>query len=234
MAPRPASLPLLPLASSPLESAFLALSVRSTTRSRPKWMRCSSPVSERQRVRRGLRPWQADLRARSPSPAPAAVIKHKRRIEEIKELIDGKRTGRTKGSSEQQAVKNKLAELRGQFQALVVSWPACASAGHMAAWRRQQRQQQAHCRPCPCPCLLRRSNAADHAAGMQWYIMGAGRSSLRCTCTCTSQPPPPRDTRPLPACLPACLPAPCRRARRRSCAPSWMWLPRRGRAPAPP
>jgi hypothetical protein len=80
-------------------------------------------------VRRGLRPWQADLRARSPSPAPAAVIKHKRRIEEIKELIDGKRTGRTKGSSEQQAVKNKLAELRGQFQALVVSWPARASRG---------------------------------------------------------------------------------------------------------
>lgn len=121
MAPRPASLPLLPLASSPLESAYLALSVQSTTRSRPKWMRCSSPVSERPRVRRGLRPGQADLRARSPSPTPAAVIKHKRRIEEIKELIDGKRTGRTKGSSEQQAVKNKLAELRGQFQALVVS-----------------------------------------------------------------------------------------------------------------
>ena len=52
---------------------------------------------------------------------PLAVTKNKRRIEEIKDVIDGKRTGRSKGSSEQQSVKSKLAELRGQFQALVVS-----------------------------------------------------------------------------------------------------------------
>lgn len=52
-------------------------------------------------------------------PLPrAAVTKNKRRIEEIKEEIDGRR--QRKGSSEQQAVKNKLAELRGQFQTLVV------------------------------------------------------------------------------------------------------------------
>lgn len=49
-----------------------------------------------------------------------SVIKNKRRIEEIKEIIDGKRSGKGKGSSEQQTVKNKLAELRGQFQTLVV------------------------------------------------------------------------------------------------------------------
>lgn len=68
--------------------------------------------------------------ARDHCPNPAtptpAVVKNKRRIEEIKEEIDGKRAGRGKGSAEQQAVKNKLAELRGQFQALVVRalpWP---------------------------------------------------------------------------------------------------------------
>lgn len=72
---------------------------------------------------RGLRsavgPWARDHRP-TPAPPTPAVVKNKRRIEEIKEEIDGKRAGRGKGSSEQQAVKNKLAELRGQFQALVV------------------------------------------------------------------------------------------------------------------
>lgn len=35
--------------------------------------------------------------------------------------IDARRNGRSKGSSEQQGVKNQLAELRGKFQALLVS-----------------------------------------------------------------------------------------------------------------
>lgn len=33
--------------------------------------------------------------------------------------------GRSKGSSEQQALKSKLAEMRTQFQQLVVSWQLC-------------------------------------------------------------------------------------------------------------
>ena len=33
--------------------------------------------------------------------------------------------GRSKGSSEQQALKSKLAEMRTQFQQLVVSWRLC-------------------------------------------------------------------------------------------------------------
>jgi hypothetical protein len=64
-----------------------------------------------------------------PHNAPAAAVnKNKRRIEEIKETIDAKRSGKSKGSGEQQAIKNKLAELRGQFQTLVVSETAAATA----------------------------------------------------------------------------------------------------------
>lgn len=38
----------------------------------------------------------------------------------LQETIDERKSGRGKAGSEQQAVKNKLAELRGQFQSLVV------------------------------------------------------------------------------------------------------------------
>ena len=56
-------------------------------------------------------------------PTRPAVNKAKKRVEEIKELIEAKRTGRSKGSSEQQSIKNQLAELRLKFQALVVRAP---------------------------------------------------------------------------------------------------------------
>jgi len=48
------------------------------------------------------------------------VNKNKARVEEIKQALDDKRKGRGAGSTEQQAIKSKLSELRGQFQALLV------------------------------------------------------------------------------------------------------------------
>lgn len=48
------------------------------------------------------------------------VNKNKKRGDEIKQQLEDRRAGRTKGSSEQQGLKNKLAELRGQFQAVLV------------------------------------------------------------------------------------------------------------------
>ena len=53
-------------------------------------------------------------------PSPRAVGKNKARVEEIKQILEDRRNGRTKGSSEQQGLKSKLAELRAQFQAVLV------------------------------------------------------------------------------------------------------------------
>lgn len=96
--------------------------------------------SERGGPRGDCRPAICWLCKASPSscylPLPPAVVKNKRRIEEIKEEIDGKRSGKGKGSAEQQAVKNKLAELRGQFQQLVVR----AGVLQWAARRRRGRR----------------------------------------------------------------------------------------------
>lgn len=50
-----------------------------------------------------------------------AVNKNKQRSEEIKQALDDRRKGRG-GSTEQQAIKTKLAELRSQFQTLLVRW----------------------------------------------------------------------------------------------------------------
>lgn len=49
-----------------------------------------------------------------------AVNKNKQRVEEIKKTFDERRNGRASGSAEQQALRNKLSELRNQFQALLV------------------------------------------------------------------------------------------------------------------
>lgn len=52
----------------------------------------------------------------------SAVNKNKKRSEEIKQALEDRRKGRSAGSSEQQAIKSKLAELKGQFQTLLVRW----------------------------------------------------------------------------------------------------------------
>ncbi|KAL4430001.1 hypothetical protein ABPG77_004371 [Micractinium sp. CCAP 211/92] len=77
-----------------------------------------TPALPAKRIPRPVRPDDTETRA-AIDILQQSIVKNKRRIEEIKEEIDGKRAGRGKGSAEQQAVKNKLAELRGQFQALV-------------------------------------------------------------------------------------------------------------------
>lgn len=156
-----------------------------------------------------------------PRPPGPAVVKNKRRIEEIKETIDNKRGGRSKASQEQQAVKNKLAELRGQFQQLVVRAGACRACGWAAAAAAVLPPpaaptpsllfHAAACTPpcrCPCACCLL-SNAATMRA----------RAAAVC-------PLPPTSLHPHVS--------PWRRARRTSCARSWMWRPRRARARAPP
>lgn len=48
------------------------------------------------------------------------VTKHKARSEEIKKILDDRRSGRSEGSLEQQALKNKLAEIRNAIQSLKV------------------------------------------------------------------------------------------------------------------
>lgn len=45
-----------------------------------------------------------------------AVEKNKARVEKIKQLLDDRKSGRSKGSSEHQALRQKLADLRQQFQ----------------------------------------------------------------------------------------------------------------------
>jgi hypothetical protein len=49
-----------------------------------------------------------------------AVTKNKARSEEIKKILDDRRSGRSEGSLEQQALKNKLAEIRNASQSLKV------------------------------------------------------------------------------------------------------------------
>ena len=49
-----------------------------------------------------------------------AVNKNKQRVEEIKKTLDERRNGRASGSAEQQALRQKLTELRSQFQAMLV------------------------------------------------------------------------------------------------------------------
>jgi hypothetical protein len=67
------------------------------------------------------RPASASASSAAPPHPPArAVATHKARNEELKNLLDERRTGRSKGSAEAQAVKSKLAELRAQFQAVLV------------------------------------------------------------------------------------------------------------------
>ncbi|PRW50814.1 hypothetical protein C2E21_5439 [Chlorella sorokiniana] len=70
------------------------------------------------RIKKPVRPDDTETKA-AIDVLQGSIVKNKRRIEEIKELIDNKRSGRSKGSSEQQALKSKLAEMRTQFQQLV-------------------------------------------------------------------------------------------------------------------
>ena len=56
-----------------------------------------------------------------PDPILFAVNQNKKRAEEIKQNLDDRRNGRSASSSGQQGIKNKLAELRTQFQTVLVS-----------------------------------------------------------------------------------------------------------------
>lgn len=70
------------------------------------------------RIKKPVRPDDSDVR-KAIDALQDTISKSKKRIEAIKEEIDARRSGRTKGSSEQQGVKNQLAELRGKFQTLL-------------------------------------------------------------------------------------------------------------------
>ena len=79
----------------------------------------ASSSAPKERVKKLPRPDDAELKAQTGS-LNDKIQQAKARVEEIKELINNK-SGNRGGSPEQQAVKNKLSDLRSQFQQELVS-----------------------------------------------------------------------------------------------------------------
>ncbi|KAK9804196.1 hypothetical protein WJX72_000615 [[Myrmecia] bisecta] len=75
----------------------------------------AAPV-RKERVKRLSRPDDTEMKAQV-EKLQAQIDSHQKRVEEIKEIISSKQGNRQSVSGEQQVVRNKLMELRGQFQA---------------------------------------------------------------------------------------------------------------------
>ncbi|KAG7667236.1 hypothetical protein NADE_002968 [Nannochloris sp. 'desiccata'] len=81
-----------------------------------------TPVKEvveipKERIKRPSRPDDAAHKQKTEA-LQAVINKNKKRSEEIKQILDDRKSGRS-ASSEQQTLKSRLAELRGEFQNLV-------------------------------------------------------------------------------------------------------------------
>lgn len=92
----------------------------------------SPPAETSETVKAGPRPRIKPLPKPDDSEVKAQTSKlndeiqaQKARIEDIKELINNKHSGRQGQSGEQQAIRNRLVELRTQFQGELVSITGC-------------------------------------------------------------------------------------------------------------
>lgn len=78
----------------------------------------AAPEKPQERVKRPTRP--DDAAHKQKVEALQAVINtNKKRVEEIKQIFDDRKNGRSASSSGQQGIKNKLAELKSQFQTVL-------------------------------------------------------------------------------------------------------------------
>lgn len=74
----------------------------------------------KERVKKPVRPDDTEMKAQI-DLLQKQINKNKQRMQQINQTIDDRKAGRTEGSKEQQAVKSKLAGLKGQFQQRLVS-----------------------------------------------------------------------------------------------------------------
>ena len=123
--------------------------------------------------------WRGAETTRAPYRTPPAVNKNKARIEAIKELIEGKRSGRSKGSSEQQQVKNKLAELRNEFQKLVVRARGGGREGKLSARLVCLPRAQVSGRSLPPAAVAAESEGVWRGVALRGWQEGAGAGTGR-------------------------------------------------------
>eukprot|EP00887_Chlorella_sp_A99_P001217 scaffold14.g1217.t1 len=125
-----------------------------------------------ERIKKPVRPDDSDVK-KAIEALQATINKNKRRVEEIRELIEAKRSGRSRGSGEQQAIKNQLAEYRLKFQALVTQKQGVRAQLDLLAKSRETARQNINSMKrafLACAPLTRtpRPLAADSSSSMKF------------------------------------------------------------------